>query len=274
MAHTEVRFTFQPLAPYRDILIAELSELGFEAFEEDDEGLKAFIRSEHFSAEHLKGLSPVKDPSLQLRYDLREIEEKNWNAEWEAAYEPIEIGNVRVRASFHQPSAAVQYDILINPRMSFGTGHHATTRLMLHRAAAMELQALDVLDMGCGTAVIAILAKMKDAAHVDAIDIDENCVRNAMENKALNGVEIHVQKGGSEKLSGQCYDVIFANINRNVLLQDMVAYHAALKKGGHLVMSGFYQKDVEALSGKAAALGMEFVSKANEAEWFRLEFKK
>lgn len=275
MAHEELLFVFQPLEPYRDILIAELLDLGYEAFEEVDEGLKAYIAKDQFDVVQVRSLYVLNDSNLKVEFTHAPLPEKNWNAEWEADYEPIEIAKkVRVRASFHQKSEAFAYDILIDPRMSFGTGHHATTRLMLTNAYSKELTGLNVLDMGCGTAVIAILAKMKNAATVAAIDIDDNCVRNSIENVELNHVNIDVQKGGAERLSGQCFHVIFANINRNVLLEDMPMYSEALEDGGILVMSGFYEADLDALTERATTLGMEFVSKAQEAEWCSLEFKK
>ena len=275
MAWVELSFTFQPLDPYRDILIAELSELGFGSFVEDEEGLKAYIEEKDFDVQIIRSLYIIRDPKLKIVHEHRTLEEKNWNAEWESEYEPIEIGeDVRVRASFHARSEVFAYDILIDPRMSFGTGHHATTRLMLVNTFSKDLNGLNVLDMGCGTAVIAILAKMKGAGSVSAVDIDDNCVRNSKENIALNHVEIDVQKGGVELISSMSFNIIFANINRNILLADMSEYASALNSEGTLVISGFYKEDIEVLTEKAKQCGMEFVAKAQEAEWCSVEFIK
>jgi len=275
MGYVEVRFNIEPMELARDILIAELSEIGYDSFVEDEEGLKAYIEGSDFDKSKIRSLFIMQDHHFKISFDHGDMPDTNWNAEWEKNYEPIEIGEkIRVRASFHEPSDEFEYEIHIDPRMSFGTGHHSTTRLMLGHAVEMPLAEKSVLDMGCGTAVIAILANMRGAGKVLAVDIDENSVRNSQENVALNAVEVDVQKGGAERLKGLLFDVIFANINRNVLLEDMPRYIEALNTGGNLLMSGFYEQDIAALKEKAKSCGMEFVSKAQELEWCFLEFVK
>jgi len=275
MGFIEVRFNIEPMAPARDILIAELSEIGYDSFVEDEDGLKAYIEGNEFDNAKIRSLHVMQDHHFNISFDHGDMPDTNWNAEWEKNYEAIEIGDrIRVRASFHKPSDKFKYEVHIDPRMSFGTGHHSTTRLMLGHAVDMPLTEKDVLDMGCGTAVIAILAKMRGARTVLAIDIDENSVRNSQENIALNAVEIDVQKGGAECLKGLHFDVIFANINRNVLLEDMPHYVEALNSGGTLLMSGFYKQDIAAIKEKADSCGMEFLSKAQELDWCFLEFVK
>ncbi len=275
MTFMEVKFNIEPIEPARDILMAELSELGYDSFEEDEDGLKAYIEKERFDSTKIRSLYVLNDRHFKISFDSSELPDTNWNAEWEKSYAPIDIDSkILVRALFHPPSDHHEYDILIDPRMSFGTGHHSTTRLMLRNALQKDLEDKTVLDMGCGTAVIAIFCKMCGAKDVLAMDIDENCVRNSMENCIMNHVEIDVQKGEAHSLNGLQFDIIFANINRNVLLEDMVRYTDSLNDNGTLVISGFYEQDIKVLREKARSCGMEFINKAQELEWCALEFVK
>jgi len=261
-----------------DILSAQLADLGFESFVNTDEGLEAYVPARVFSQNRLKML--VRDFEFsELLFKITEIEDRNWNEEWEKHYfEPILIDNKCViHSSFHKNIPQAEFDIVINPKMAFGTGHHETTSLMISQILETDLRGKTVLDMGCGTSVLAILAKMCGATNVTAIDIDNWCVENSLENISLNKTEgIEVLLGGAELLAGRHFDVIFANINRNILLADMEKYVACLTKNGELYMSGFYSEDITVIEEKATSLGMKLVDFQEKNNWVavRIEPKK
>ena len=245
MNYVEVTFVVNPLLPARDILVAELAERGFESFVETDNGLMAYIQEPDFSEEKLTNLA-LGEEQLTITHQL--IQEQNWNAEWEKSFDPIEVDErIVVRAPFHEIKE-VEFDIVIEPKMSFGTGHHATTFLMMQEMLGMEWTDKDVLDMGCGTAVLAILAEMKGADYIVAIDIDEWAYENSIENVERNNcTRIKCIKGGAEAIGEQSFDIILANINRNILTADAATYMAALNPGGEILLSGFYTMDIPIL---------------------------
>ncbi len=229
------------------ILIAYLNELGYEAFEEHLKGVDAYILEEEFEENHLQQLQKI--PSLDFTYKWEVLEEKNWNKEWEEHYQPVVISDkLLVRSTFHQSDSELPYEVIINPKMSFGTGHHETTTLMLQALLEIDLQGKNVLDVGCGTAILAIFAAQQGATVV-GVDIDENAYENALENVKLNGVEkaVKISKGTVQDVAEKDFDVILANINRNVLLNDMQEYAIRLAEGGTLLLSGFYENDVPKL---------------------------
>ncbi|MDR2147013.1 MAG: 50S ribosomal protein L11 methyltransferase [Tannerella sp.] len=235
-----------------DILAAELGNIGFESFVTDDQGLAAYVREDLFRQETLNDcLANFPLPGVAFRFTVNHIVGQNWNEEWEKHYfQPIHIGKeCLIRASFHPEEQGFQYEIIIDPKMAFGTGNHATTYLMITEMLKLDLTGKELLDMGCGTAVLAILAAKKGASRVVAIDIDEWAYNNALENCRLNHTEnIQVAQGGAEKIAEfGVFDYIFANINRNILLSDVWRYVPALKKGGSLLMSGFYENDIPAI---------------------------
>ena len=261
-----------------DILSAQLADLGFESFVNTDEGLEAYVPARVFSQNRLEMLVGDFEFS-ELLFKITEIEDRNWNEEWEKHYfEPILIDNKCViHSSFHKNIPQAEFDIVINPKMAFGTGHHETTSLMISQILETDLRGKTVLDMGCGTSVLAILAKMCGATNVTAIDIDNWCVENSLENISLNKTEgIEVLLGGAELLAGRHFDVIFANINRNILLADMEKYVACLTKNGELYMSGFYSEDITVIEEKATSLGMKLVDFQEKNNWVavRIEPKK
>ena len=270
MSYIQILFYLKNNEEYvSDILSAQLADLGFESFVNTADGLEAYIKKQMFSKEYLDTL--VKDFEYsELSYKIIEVEDKDWNEEWEKHYfEPILIDNKCViHSSFHQNVPQAEFDIIINPKMAFGTGHHETTSLMISKILQADLRGKTVLDMGCGTSVLAIFAKMCGAASLTAIDIDDWCVENSLENIKLNKIDgIEVLLGGAELLSGRHFDVIFANINRNILLADMAEYIACLPPNGELYMSGFYSEDVPVIKEKALSLGMKFVDFQGKNNW-------
>ena len=253
-----------------ELLMASLADDGFESFTENDDGtLSAYIQSPFFTDELSARLNSEAYSDLLLSFSLKEIADQNWNAVWESQYEPVIIdGRCQVRAPFHTAVAGVQYDIVIMPKMSFGTAHHETTRLMIQYMLGMQLEGKSLLDMGSGTGVLAILARMKGAIPVTAVDNDEWAYNNATENVLSNNFgDIEVLLGDSSALTGKSYDVIFANINRNILLNDIPAYRRCLNEGGKLFMSGFYSEDLPLIEAKAVENGLQLMSERSENNW-------
>ncbi len=255
----------------QDVLVAQLAEIGFETFENPTEDtLVAYIQTDSFSEDSLHTLLaefPFEGISLT---ETSLCENKDWNEEWEKNYfEPILVGDQCViHSSFHKDLPACQYDIIIDPKMAFGTGHHQTTSLILSELIHMDLQGKSLLDMGCGTAVLAILASMRGANPITAVDIDNWCTENAVENMALNHItNIEVILGDARVLDGMHFDIILANINRNILLMDMERYVACLNEGGTLIMSGFYTEDIPVLEAKANSLGLHLMAQHSKDNW-------
>lgn len=271
-------FTFQ-LSPSstdaQDVLAAVLAEVGFDSFVPTESGcnpLLAYIQQEVYSAAELEAcLYSFPLPEVGVVYDYKEVEDKNWNEEWEKHYfQPIVVDNRCVVAStFHQEVPEAEYKILINPRMSFGTGHHATTAQMLSEILELDLAGKRVLDMGCGTSILAILARLRGAATVVAIDYDEWCVDNSKENIEINGLDgIEVVLGDASALRGLTpFDVILANINRNILLADMESYVAVMKQGAEIIMSGFFVDDIPLLEEAARRHGLRLLRRREQERW-------
>ncbi|MBR4774350.1 MAG: 50S ribosomal protein L11 methyltransferase [Bacteroidales bacterium] len=276
MKYIEVTFTMEDTGLFRDLLVDTLGNEGpYESFVETKDGLQAYVQAAAYDPQWLA--AAVQDFPVPLRYTAKEMEDKDWNAEWEKGHEAVLVeydgGRVWVRAPFHPHRTDVDYELIIEPKMSFGTAHHPTTYMMLSYVAELDMAGRRVLDMGCGTAVLAILAKMRGAAYVEGIDIDEWAFNNARENAAANGVEISLKLGDASTLGGT-FDVIIANINRNILLADMDKYAAVLNPGGTLLLSGFYEADEPALVAKANTLGMSLKSKKNREQWAALQLEK
>ncbi len=258
-----------------DIITAQLSDLDFESFEETEQGVNAYIQARYFDEEKVKALF-LSLENIQVEYEQKLIPAQNWNAVWESNFEPVIIDNqCSVRAPFHSKPAGVEFDLVIEPKMSFGTAHHETTSLMISYLLKSDVKGKDVLDMGCGTAVLAILAGMKGAKSIIAIDIDPWPVENAKENARNNNVlQIEVIMGGAEQLGEKMFDFILANINRNVLLADTAAYSSVLNKNGTLFLSGFYKEDLEQITNSASENGLEFVSFETENNWTAAQYLK
>ena len=262
-----------------DVLADGLAAIGFESFTQNDDALQAYVREADFSEGTLNGvLTHFPLPDIEIAYSYTLIKGEDWNSEWEKNYfKPIVIDDrCIIRSSFHSVNQTATHEIIIDPKMAFGTGHHETTYLMIEELLEFQLAGKTVLDMGCGTAVLAILASMRGAGSAVGVDIDEWACNNAVENLALNNItNVSVLKGDARLLTNAAvYDVVIANINRNILLNDMEAYFRVLKPGGTLFMSGFYMNDIPALSEKAASLGLMFDYYKERNNWSLLRFAK
>lgn len=272
--YIEYDFKVTPLQPGTEILIAELGYAGFESFVETEEGVTAYIQKEEWNAAILEDINILDSDEFKIEFTTSEIAQVNWNSEWEKNFDSIEVdGKCTVRAPFH-PNKNFEYEIVIEPKMSFGTGHHETTFMMLQHILENDFEGKSVLDMGCGTAVLAILAEMRGASKLDAIDIDEWCFENSLENIERNHCKnISVFLGDSTLLSEKKYDVIIANINRNILLNDMEVYRKCLDLGGVLYLSGFYVEDLPIITETCNNLGFTFVENKEKNKWVAAKFK-
>ncbi|MCY7357047.1 MAG: 50S ribosomal protein L11 methyltransferase [Rudanella sp.] len=280
MNYTELTLTLAP--DYADILIAELAELGFESFVETDEGLNAYIMEPDFDEGAVRDVIAKYADQTAIAYTVTSLEKRNWNAEWEQSYQPIEVAQtVRVRASFHEPDrsdgpAPFRYDLVINPKMSFGTGHHETTAMMLEHQLGIDHAGKGVLDVGSGTGILAILAARMGAAHVLAFDIEEWAVENAQENAGLNDCsQIRVFQGTIADVDTRSrFDIVLANINRNVLLAEIPTYAGLMREGGQLLVSGFYEHDAIDIERKAKEAGLTPVRGMAINGWCSLVYKR
>ena len=266
-------FKVEPLQPGVEILIAELGYAGFESFVETQDGLTAYIQKDEWNAVILDHIHILSSGEIKITYEFNEIEQTNWNEEWEKNFNPIVVDElVTVRAPFHE-KPSTKYDLIIEPKMSFGTGHHETTHMMIQHILKNDFTGKSVLDMGCGTGVLAILTEMKGANSIDAIDIDNWCYLNSIENAERNNChEITVYEGDAVLLKGKSYDLIIANINRNILLNDMQQYVASLNKNGILLLSGFYHEDMPFIEASCKEKGLTFIKKLERNNWVSLKY--
>lgn len=276
MEYIGYHFNVEPKELGTEILIAELGEKAFESFEETATGVSAYVQKGLWTEDILEDIFILQSDQFTITYRKEDIEQVNWNEEWEKNFDPIDVDGVcYVRAPFHAKTDA-QYDIVIEPKMSFGTGHHETTFMMIRQILSNDMQDKEVLDMGCGTAILAILASMRGAKHVDAIDIDNWCYLNSIENAERNNcTSIDVFEGDASIITKELkYDVILANINRNILLNDMDKYVTSLHQGGAIYFSGFYTEDMSAIKNCAEKIGLVFESNFEKNNWVSLKFIK
>lgn len=273
IVYIEYTFKVRPLQPASDILMAELGAIGFESFVEEPQGILAYIQKKDWSEAMLKHVEILANTNFSISYHYKEIEQENWNANWESNFHPIQVGDTCVvRAPFHE-KPNVRFDIVIEPKMSFGTGHHETTYMMLQHILELDFEGKSVLDMGCGTGVLAILTEMKGATNIDAIDIDPWCFENSLENVARNNCsQIKVQQGNADLLVDCKYDVIIANINRNILLADIPIYANCLHPKGVLLLSGFYKEDIEIISEKCSNAALKFEKNFEKNNWVAVKY--
>ncbi|MDQ6480467.1 50S ribosomal protein L11 methyltransferase [Dyadobacter sp. LHD-138] len=276
MNYVEVQLELQ--SEFTEILMAELAEVGFESFVETDEGLSAYIPEEDFSEAVLQALIAKYSAMTAIASSWKSLERKNWNEEWEKSYEPIEVGKeIRVRATFHEPNPDFTYDLLIQPKMSFGTGHHETTWLVMNEQLNLPHAGLSIMDVGCGTGILAILASKLGATSLLGFDIDEWAVENTVENFAMNGLreEAEVFKGTiNEVPSEKMFGGILANINRNILLDEIPKYVQHLLPGGWLVTSGFYEMDQADIERCAEESGLKKLRSNTRNQWATVVFEK
>lgn len=270
----EARLTLNP--DFNEILMAELGQIGYESFVETDEGLSAYITETDFNLEQLQQVVDDYQHLTPITFAYEQLETKNWNEEWERNYQPIEVaGQIRVRASYHVPDPAFRYDIVIDPKMSFGTGHHETTTLVMEQQLSLDHHDKSVLDVGSGTGILAILAEMLGATQLTAFDIEEWAYLNAVENAELNGCKhITVFQGTIEDCPAGTYDIVLANINRNILLREIPIYVQFLKPGGTLMVSGFYEFDINDIIQKAEEVDLKVITKKTLNQWAVLRFEK
>ena len=253
----------------REILIAHLVKIGFESFEEADDGVYAYISEKEFSKKNISDEIEKIAGDPKIGFTKKIIIDKNWNALWESSYEPVIIaGKCLIRAPFHSQDKNIKYDIVIEPKMSFGTAHHETTAMMIELLLNEDLKGKNILDMGCGTGVLAILCSKLEAEEITAIDNNEWAYKNSIENIKRNNItNIHVFFGDSSLLQNKSFDKIVANINRNVLLQDLPVYSKSLKNKGILLISGFYKKDLPALKANAEENNLRFIKYTTKNNW-------
>ena len=273
MNYVGCHFEVVPLEPWTDLLINELGDLGFESFLQTETGVSAFILEADWTEHLLSQIDLTNNEHVKISHQIEFIKEENWNATWESSFDPICVSNrCTIRAPFHPPSTT-EMEIIINPKMSFGTGHHQTTHMMVQMLIDMEIKGTRVLDMGCGTGILAIVACKKGASSITAIDFDEWCFNNSLENIQVNGCpSIKVILGDASVLGHEIYDLIIANINRNVLLNDLSAYVNVLAPGGSMLLSGFYAEDIPMIRDKAESLGLSYVENIERDNWIAIKF--
>lgn len=267
-------FIVSPKEPGTEILIAELAEKPFESFVETEEGVIAYVKQQDWDENILDDIQILDSDEFSIDHRIEEIDQVNWNEEWEKHFEPIDVDGIcHVRAPFHEAKGS-EFEIVIEPKMSFGTGHHETTHMMIQHLLKTDVTGKKTLDMGCGTAILAILAEMKGAGPIDAIDIDNWCYLNSIENAERNGCkDITVYEGDASLLAGKSYDVIIANINRNILLNDMETYRKCLNPGGVLFLSGFYEEDIPAIDECCSKLDLHLKEKIKRNNWVALKYE-
>ena len=278
--YTKIEFKVTPNEEVAtDVLVALLAEVGFESFVPNEEGLEAYVPHNLYDESNITAV--VENFPLEgytITYNSEFIEGEDWNAEWEKNYfQPIVLGEECViHSTFHTDVPKARYDILIDPKMAFGTGYHQTTCHMLRAILASDMNGKSVLDMGCGTALLAILARKHGATDVVAIDIDEFAYENAKENVVLNNTpDIEVRLGGADAIKeGDSFDYVIANINRNILLADMVNYVRCMHPGSQIFISGFYTEDMEVLKEEAARHGLRYIGYAEDNRWAMMRFEK
>ena len=267
-------FNVSPKEPATEMLIAQLGYVGFESFVEQDYGVTAYIQKQEWNSKILEDVFMLNSNEFNITFEHNEIVQTNWNEEWEKNFNPIQVDDlVSIRAPFHA-NPLLQFDIVIEPKMSFGTGHHETTHMMVQHLLALDLDTKKVLDMGCGTGILAIFAEMKGAKPIDAIDIDRWCYENSLENIQRNNCNhITVYEGDASVLKEK-YDVIIANINRNILLSDMKTYTDCLNENGVLLLSGFYKEDIVIIEDEVTKHGLTFEKMIQRNNWVALKYVK
>ena len=274
MNYIQVDIKLSEKETYSDIITAKLNEIEFESYQETDSGLQAYIQKTHFNEELVNDAFKVLDKQVDFNFTVKEIQQQNWNADWEGSFDPIYINEQCViRADFHSETN-LPFELIITPKMSFGTGHHATTFLMVNELFGLELKEKTVLDMGSGTGVLSILSEKLSAKNCIGIDIDDWAAKNAKENAVLNACKnTEFELGDVSKIEDRKFDVILANINRNIILADLDKYCTALNVEGDILLSGFYKGDEHLIVEKAEELSLKLIASKEKENWILLHFK-
>jgi ribosomal protein L11 methyltransferase len=275
MNYHKIKFVLDPVLPAREILYADLDQLNFEAIMDTPDGVEAFIPEGQLNLDDLKVLMIHNLPEQKVKFTEEIVEQQNWNAAWESQFEPIIINDkCMIRAPFHE-TQDLEYEIIISPKMSFGTGHHETTFLICQRLFELEVEGKSVMDMGSGTGVLAIIAKKLGAGYTEGIDIENWAYHNSVENALLNNIpNIIFLEGDASLLGERKFDLFIANINRNILYEDMPKYIAAMNPGAIMLLSGFYSTDVELLKTRAKECGLNFVNSTSKNNWALIQLQK
>jgi len=276
MNYIEITFKISPVNPGVEILSAQLSEIDFESFVETDEGLLAYIPEEKFDEKNLKDLQLLNSDEFRISYNSKIIKNQNWNKVWESNFKPIIIAErCGVRASFHPEFKNIEHEIIINPQMSFGTAHHETTAMMIELMLDMKFKGKSVLDFGCGTSVLSILAAKLGAENITAVDNDEWAYENSLENIKLNNLEnINVFYGDSQIIKNKKFNIIIANINRNILIKSISDLNSSLSENGMLMMSGFYEDDIKKIREETEKFNLKFVDFIVKNKWAAIRLGK
>ena len=276
MQYTEFDIRLNEVNPYADILVARLNEIEFESYSEVEGGIRAYVQTKLLDTDAAKEILSEISKLTKVSFTINKVEQRNWNAEWESNYSPVVINDSCViRAHFHNNFPALKYEIIITPKMSFGTGHHQTTLLMVNEMFNLDLKEKFILDMGSGTGVLAILASKLGARHLIAIDSDEWAFKNAKENSQLNNISnINFIHGDINDIGDTKFDVVLANISRNVILNDIEIYVDQMKDDGEILLSGFLKEDIPLILEKTGQLGLELVVVKNKDKWQMLHLRR
>ena len=271
--YISINFIVKPVYPGVEILLAELSQLEFEMFEETDLGLVAYIEEHFFLEKKIFDLSIFNSKEFKISFTKKKIKNQNWNKRWESNFDAVEINSsCAVRAPFHEKSNK-QFDIIIMPEMSFGTGHHETTQLMMKYILELNISELMVCDIGCGTGILSILAEMKGAKKIDAVDISKNCCNNTLSNIKLNNCDkIFVHNSDSKILQGKLYDLILSNMTYDKLSKNFKNFSTLINEGGELIISGFFENDLGLINDELISYNFTFINSINKNKWVAARF--
>ena len=276
MAYTELIIELETMQPFADILVARLNEINYETFSLEENILKCYIKTSLIQKNDTIDIILSLSQQTKINYSFKDIEKKNWNANWEQSFSPVKINShCIIRADFHKEDKNIKHEIIITPKMSFGTGHHETTFLMLNEIFNINVSKLNILDMGSGTGVLSILSSKLGAKTILAIDIDEWAYENSIENSLLNNTNnIKFLKGDISLIENKTFDCVLANINRNIILRDLVKYYKLLINGGKLLISGFLVEDFDLVYKKINKIGFKLINKKNKNKWLMLHLEK
>ena len=276
MEYTEIDIRLKPVVPFADILVARLNEIEFESYCEDENGLRAYVQTHLFDENAVKEIINEVAKSCDLSFTISKVKQENWNEKWENNFEPVHINDKCViRAHFHAPFHDFEHEIIITPKMSFGTGHHETTALVMNEMFEIDFTDKSVLDMGTGTGVLAILAAKLGATSLIGIDFDKWAYENSVENAQINAIStINFMHGDAILIGDETFDIILANINRNIILQDIAIYVKAMNTNSEIIFSGFLKQDIPLILEKSKQLGLDLVASKHKNKWQMLHLKK